>query len=98
MLGGDRPGRIKITLTRFSSAAMEARKFPLNLPRRIVVSIVSQHRNESCGLNPGEPTMRILSSTVTALAVLFLALAPPAAIAQQPQQPQQQPQLSPPKA
>ena len=36
--------------------------------------------------------MRILSSTVTALAVLFLALAPPAAIAQQPQQPQQQPQ------
>ncbi len=41
--------------------------------------------------------MRILSSTVTALAVLFLALAPPSAIAQQPQQPQQ-PQLAPPKA
>ena len=42
--------------------------------------------------------MRTLSSTVAALAVLFLALAPPAAIAQQPQQPQQQPQLAPPKA
>ena len=44
--------------------------------------------------------MRMLSLTVTALAALLLALAPPAAIAQQPQQPQQpqQQQLAPPKA
>jgi hypothetical protein len=41
--------------------------------------------------------MRTLSSTVVAFAALFLALAPPAASAQQPQQPQQ-PQLAPPKA
>jgi hypothetical protein len=62
----------------------------------MVVSIVSQHR--ILWLESGEPMMRMLSFTVTALAALFLALAPPAAIAQQqPQQPQQ-PQLAPPKA
>jgi hypothetical protein len=45
--------------------------------------------------------MRMPSSTVMALAALFLALAPPAAMAQQPQQPeqqQQQQQPAPPKA
>src|SRR5206468_11736718 len=43
--------------------------------------------------------MRMLSLTVMALAALFLALAPPTAMAQQPQQPeQQQPQPAPPKA
>jgi len=43
--------------------------------------------------------MRMLSSTVMAFAALFIALASPAAIAQQPQQQQQQqPQLAPPKA
>src|SRR5262249_54014891 len=45
--------------------------------------------------------MRMLSSTVVAFAALFLALASPAAIAQQPQQPQQpqqQLQPAPPKA
>jgi hypothetical protein len=92
-------GRIKIALTRFSSIGVgEARKFRLNLPRRMVVSIVSQRR--ILWLESGEPMMRMLSLTVTALAALFLALAPPAAIAQQPQQPQQQqqPQLAPPKA
>jgi hypothetical protein len=62
----------------------------------MVVSIVSQRR--ILWLESGEPMMRMLSLTVTALAALLLALAPPAAIAQQPQQPQQQPQLAPPKA
>jgi hypothetical protein len=45
--------------------------------------------------------MRMLSSTVMATAALFLALAPPEAMAQQPQQQpqeQQQPQPAPPKA
>jgi hypothetical protein len=44
--------------------------------------------------------MRMLSSTIVALAALFLALAPPTAMAQQPQQPQQpqQQQPAPPKA
>jgi len=62
----------------------------------MVVSIVSQPG--ILWLEFGEPIMRMLSPTVTALVVLFLALAPPAAIAQQPQQEQQQPQLAPPKA
>src|SRR5215467_11270352 len=61
----------------------------------MVVSIVSQHGN--LWSESGEPMMRMLSSTVTAFAALFIAWAPPAAIAQQPQQPQQ-PQLAPPKA
>ena len=42
--------------------------------------------------------MRMLSSTVVAFAALFLALASPSAIGQQPQQPQQQLQPAPPKA